>query len=91
MNLVSLRPQPDLWLKAGRTLRLIEAKLPGDRMREGQLAGFAVFASLSDLPLSLEVAWLHPEGSTGHHKAWVKAEGRFFELRKALSSEPRAC
>jgi hypothetical protein len=48
---------PDLWLYTGQKHRFIEVKLPGDRVRDAQLAGLALIATClkTKRPLSVEI------------------------------------
>ena len=51
---------PDLWLFTGRKHRFVEVKLPGDRLRDPQLAGLALIATCLKTvrPVSVEVVSL---------------------------------
>ena len=58
---------PDLWLFTGSEHRFIEVKLPGDRLRDSQLAGLALIAVCLKTahPVSVEVVSLVHGDATG--------------------------
>jgi hypothetical protein len=70
---------PDLWLSDGASHRFVEAKLPGDRLGDCQLAGFALLATSLDVParVSLEVVELHPEGTAPKRRHQQAAREQF--------------
>lgn len=70
---------PDLWLLTGETHRFIEVKLPGDRLRDTQLAGLALIATSlrADRPVSVEVIRLVDDSN--RRDGWTESEQGTFE------------
>jgi hypothetical protein len=77
---------PDLWLITRDGHRFIEVKLPGDTVRDEQLAGLATLAASLRLavPVMVEVAELFPEGKRGRKKGWDEERSKFDSFYKTL-------
>jgi hypothetical protein len=58
---------PDLWLVTASQHRFIEVKLPGDTLKDRQLAGLAIIATClnASRPISVEVVSLSPDYGMG--------------------------
>jgi hypothetical protein len=78
---------PDLWLFTGREHRFIEVKLPGDRLRDSQLAGLALIASClkSARPVSVEVVSVVADSVDGCRLSEGERE-RFKSFCEALTA-----